>query len=332
MTGSRARSDAARTVALQQWPDDDSLPGVAEPNLKAVWRPPSSVGSAIVARGTANRERVHIATVERHIRAGKALGLSGKPPRFLVRVDEFPHADARSDPARYGVDFSKRFHAALAGTRYLLAIVPCPATAPREPGHSAPTSLNPDEEALIAELRAAGVAFGLHGLTHRTRRRESWRRSELDGLDPGGLNELLDEGLGRLEKLGVVPRVLVPPFNRFTRGQWATLARRFDVICGGPETIARMGPLPTPTWQGDAVYLPAYPPLYGTARSMIDPVRRLVDAEPGVWVPIVLHTGWEADDDFAALEELATALAPVASDWSDFLSAVAATRDGPSTD
>ena len=50
-------------------------------------------------------------------------------------------------------------------------------------------------------------------------------------------------------------------------------------------------------------------------------LERLVGTRAGVWLPLVLHWGWEADDDFAALRVLADLLAPVATDWTEFLAA-----------
>jgi hypothetical protein len=43
-------------------------------------------------------------------------------------------------------------------------------------------------------------------------------------------------------------------------------------------------------------------------------------------VPIVLHMGWEIDDQFAALRRLATRIAPYAVSWEDFLGEVDASR------
>ena len=38
----------------------------------------------------------------------------------------------------------------------------------------------------------------------------------------------------------------------------------------------------------------------------------------------MLHWGWEADEDWQALERLLEAIAPYAADWEDFLAAVRA--------
>jgi hypothetical protein len=71
------------------------------------------------------------------------------------------------------------------------------------------------------------------------------------------------------------------------------------------------------------VYLPAHAPLYGTARQVLDGLRR---HEPAGWVPVVLHWGWEADRGWTDLEELATYLTARAVAWDEFLDAVQASR------
>ena len=77
----------------------------------------------------------------------------------------------------------------------------------------------------------------------------------------------------------------------------------------------------TPLSREGAIYLPAYAPFYGRAAEMTQAVERLLAERPAVWLPLVLHWGWEADEDLVALRGLAEALAPVASDWKELLAA-----------
>ena len=116
----------------------------------------------------------------------------------------------------------------------------------------------------------------------------------------------------------------MPPYNRFDARQWSILARRFAVVCGGPESIGLLGFQRTPVWHGQAVYLPSYEPLYGHAREVLPAAERLIERRVGLWAPIVLHWGWEADEDWVALERLLEAIAPHTACWEDFLAAVAA--------
>jgi len=70
----------------------------------------------------------------RQLRARRrALGaVANGPPRFLVRVDEFPYATAFYDPQGSGTAASRRLHETLAraGVPYLMALLaqPEPAT------------------------------------------------------------------------------------------------------------------------------------------------------------------------------------------------------------
>jgi Uncharacterized protein conserved in bacteria (DUF2334) len=280
------------------------------------------------------------------------------PPRFLVRVDEFPHYRAWDDPARFGAERFERFHEILAaaGVPYLLAVLPRvsrepllpvgdvsqrgaprarvgqpnrdshpPPASPEELGHDS-RSLDDRERALLARLASERVSFALHGLTHRTRFVSPRRRSELCGLSPEATAGMLDAGLAELAAHGVRPRVFVPPYNRFDAAQLEVLAARFEVVCGGPESIGQVGFQRTPQWRGDTVYLPSYAPFYGHARGVLPAVERAIAAGWGLWVPIVLHWGWEADAGWHDLERLVRRLAPYAAGWEDFLAAVGRSR------
>jgi uncharacterized protein DUF2334 len=258
-----------------------------------------------------------------------ALGVEApRPPRFLIRVDEFPHYLAGDEPDSFGLESSKQFHSVLAsaGTSYLIAVVPRVTHHPLDPRATGDRPLAPDEIAFLGEMGRAGVEFGLHGYDHRTRYDSPRRHSELCGLSRAELEARIDRGLEELAPAGVRPRVFVPPFNRFDAAHWEPLSQRFDVICGGPETVPLLGYHPGPQWRGDAVYLPCYPPLYGSAADCLPVVRQMIERQVGLWLPIVLHPGWEVGDGHAGLEALAREIQPYASSWSDFLAAVDASR------
>jgi peptidoglycan/xylan/chitin deacetylase (PgdA/CDA1 family) len=249
------------------------------------------------------------------------------PPRVLVRVDEYPHYRAADEPARYGDDAFERFHAILAGAGvpYLLAALPALASQPLDPAASDGRALSDREAATLGRLGGEGVTLGLHGYDHRTRDAHPRRHSELAGLSPAALNERLDAGEAALAAHGIArPRVFVPPYNRFDAGQWDVLAARYEVIGGGPESVLEHGFARPPAWRGGAVWLPAYPPLYGTAAEVTEALAAL--GERALWVPVVLHWGWEADRGFADLRALAATLAGRVAHWEDFLAAVEASR------
>jgi Uncharacterized protein conserved in bacteria (DUF2334) len=249
------------------------------------------------------------------------------PPRFLVRVDEFPHASGYDDP-RFGYEAWVRFHSVMAdaGVEYLIAVVPQWTGEYLRPDGKHERPLDDRDRALIARMRSEGAAFGQHGTTHRTRFANPRRHSELGGLDDAALAALLDDGRRRLEASGISPRVLVPPFNRFDAGQWSVLSERYDVITGGPETVLAMGFQGGPVWRGKAVYLPCYEPLYARAEVVAGAAERVIDHQVGTWVPLVLHMGWEVGDGFAALARLAGRIAQYSASWDVFLDAVDESR------
>jgi Uncharacterized protein conserved in bacteria (DUF2334) len=255
--------------------------------------------------------------------------LAPAPPRFLVRVDEFPHYQAWDDPARFGTSAYRRFHAIMqsAGVPYLVAVPTRVSHAPLDPDGRESRPLDDGELVVLAQLREHGVTVALHGRDHRTRFASPRRRSELGGLDRAATVTLLDAALAELDAYcGVRAEVFVPPYNRFDPGQWPLLADRFAVVGGGPESILRVGFQRTPQWRGDAVYLPAYAPFYGHAADIAPAVERAIAQRTGLWQPIAMHWGWEADAGWRGLETLAEVLAPYAARWEDFLAAVKRSR------
>src|SRR5512146_2714774 len=251
------------------------------------------------------------------------------PPKVLLRVDEFPHARAFDPGGRFGADEFKRFHAVLAeaGIPYLLAITPRVSRDYLDPGVDESRPLDDSEIAVLRSLAAEGVAFGLHGLDHRTRHASPRRHSELCGLDAEALADRLDLARRAFDELGLSTPVFVPPSNRFDASQYPVLAERFDVVCGGPESVRLVGFSPTPVRWGGAVYLPSYPPLYGHAAEVAAGVERLAELEAALWAPATLHWGWELEDDFDSLRRLCRTLAGRTATWPEFLAAAASSRD-----
>lgn len=251
-----------------------------------------------------------------------------RPPRILLRMDEYPHWLAEREPERFGdAAFAPwRDLLAAAGCRHLVAVLPRPAADPEAPAGPSRDLLDA-EVTRLHQLRSDGAAFGLHGEEHRTRSSNPHRHSELGRRRPSEVAALVDRARDRLAaRAGIAPRVLVPPFNTVDADAWPTLAARFDVITGGPESVLRLGLHPTPSFRDGAVYLPVYPPLYGSAVDVGPALERHLEAATGLWTPVVLHWGWEAHQGWTALERLVHRIAPYAADWEDFLDAVEKSR------
>lgn len=266
--------------------------------------------------------------IEPQVRAREAvLGSDGRgQPKILLRYDEFPVYEARDRPNERGTAVFERFHDILAeaGVPYCAAVLPLVPERALDPDATGVHPHDAGERELLARMRREGVELALHGLDHRTRHASPRKRSELVGLSDDALGKRLDEGMAILAEQAIRPRVFIPPFNRFTRLQYRVLARRFDVVCGGPESVALMGFHAGPQWRADAVWMPSYPPLYGSARELIGVVERLLAREAAIWLPATLHLAAEADDGFAHLRKLASLLSGgVACEWQLFLDAAA---------
>jgi len=252
-------------------------------------------------------------------------------PRLLVRVDEFPHAQVWDEPERFGTSRFERFHEIMAGTGvpYLIAVLPRVSRAPLSPTGADSRPLQDAEVAVLRRLAGERVSFALHGRDHRTRFASPRHHSELCGLDRVQTERLIDEALAELAGHGIRPDVFVPPFNRFDARQLEWLADRFEVVCGGPESIGLMGFQRTPQRRGDVMYLPSYAPYYGQATELLKALPRAIERAGGRWVPIVLHWGWEAEAGWSDLERLAGLIAPHAAPWEDFLAVVERNRGTP---
>lgn len=227
----------------------------------------------------------------------------GPRPRFLLRVDDFPRWDRDLEGFR-------RFHRILreAGIRYLLGVIPHPAEDPGDPRGRAARAWRDEEAALLADI-APDVEIALHGWTHR--RREAAVPAEIVGRAAGEMEAEVMEGLAVLKAAGFSPRAYIPPFNAVDRPALAILARRFDLICGGPESVRWLGCLPGPCKVEGAWFLPSYPPAYGRA-SGIAPFVATVRIRPvPLLIPLTLHWAWEEADRFEAVRRLAEVLAGV---------------------
>ena len=188
---------------------------------------------------------------------------------------------------------------------------------------------SPDEAELLHRLQHEGVTLAVHGYDHRTRQARSRRRSELSGLTEHELSDRLARADAVFSGYGITPpRAFVPPFNSFDSAQWDVLAARFAVICGGPESVSQMGFLRPPAWYRNALWVPSYAPLYGTAAQVFRWLSSV--AAPGLWLPVVLHWGWEDDSTLADLQRLAALLGKWAVSWETLLAVAEPLRCGSS--
>ena len=77
-----------------------------------------------------------------------------------------------------------------------------------------------------------------------------------------------------------------------------------------------------PLHRGEAIYMPSYAPFYGRAGEVLPAVERAIEAQAGLWIPIVLHLSWEAGDGWGDLERLACRLSGYARGWGELTEAV----------
>ncbi len=246
-------------------------------------------------------------------------------PRFLVRLDEFPEADVEDRNGQGSEDDFRRFHEIMAGAGvpYLLAVLPRPSEHYLDPDAAGDRPLTAGERELLAlGVRPRAPSRRCTGSPIANWSSSPQRHCELCGLSAEGLADLLDRADAELAEAGLQPWAFVPPFNRFRAWQYRQLAERFAVICGGPESVRMLGFQGIPLVRDGAVYMPSYPPFYGTAGEILPAARRAIELRPGTWIPITLHLGWEAARGWTDLERLARLVAPYARPWSALLGAL----------
>jgi peptidoglycan/xylan/chitin deacetylase (PgdA/CDA1 family) len=226
---------------------------------------------------------------------------NGGSPRFLLRVDDFPRWDR-------GPEGFRVFHAILkdAGVRYLLGVIPRPAEDPQDAGGKGGRSWSAEEAAMLAEV-APDVEMALHGWTHR--RRPESVPAEIVGCPADELEHGLHEGLAVLRAAGLTTHAYIPPFNAVDREALTILARKFDLVCGGPESVRWLGCLPGPCRLAGVWFLPSYPPAYGRAAEVAEFVRAVRFRAVPILIPLTLHWSWEEADKFDGVRRLADALA-----------------------
>jgi hypothetical protein len=77
------------------------------------------------------------------------------------------------------------------------------------------------------------------------------------------------------------------------------------------------------------VYLPSYEPAAAHAGRVAELAEDLARRQASVVVPVCLHWGWEAAEDFATLERVVRTIARHAAPWPEFLDDVRRTRELP---
>lgn len=236
---------------------------------------------------------------------------NGVSPRFLLRVDDFPRWDR-------GPEGLRAVHAILkdAGVRYLLGVIPRPAEDPQDANGERERIWSTEEAAVLAEV-APDVEIALHGWTHR--RRPGSVPAEIVGCTSEELDHNLQEGLAVLHTAGFTTHAYIPPFNAVDRQALAILARKFDLVCGGPESVRWLGYLPGPCRLEGVWFLPSYPPAYGRAAEVADFVRAVRFSAIPILIPLTLHWSWEEADRFDGVRRLADALAGVTVSFSTWV-------------
>ncbi len=158
---------------------------------------------------------------------------------------------------------------------------------------------------MLADI-ASDVEIALHGWSHR--RRPGDVATEIIGCTPAELENTLAGGLGVLEAAGLSARAYIPPFNAVDRPGLAVLARHFDIVFGGPESVRWLGCVPGPCRLEGVWFLPSYPPAYGRAVEVAPFVRAVRTLPVPLLIPLTLHWAWEEADQFEGLHLLADAL------------------------
>lgn len=267
------------------------------------------MGAAGVTRWAMRRLRLPVGVWIARLDAARRAAQSQTTPVVLVRVDDYPHWSISTEQFR-------RFHQFMvaAGVHYLLAATPFLAANPLSPG-SGPRPEDVSEwEWLACAVNRREVEIGLHGATHRTRRRGF--HSEFDDMPLEEARVVVGQAWNALERRGCPPIAFVPTFDRLPPALWPALPEACKILCLGPESLRDVHPRPSVGTRNGRTVVFSLPPFYGRAKRILAALERGRWLErPGAVLPITLHWTWEVEDTFAAVAALARRIGPWTGSW-----------------
>ena len=240
--------------------------------------------------------------------ASRALGLDEPEPpaRFLLRVDDFP---SPLFPSEQFLAFHEI--AAAHGLPYLLAVTPF---LERETGR---VGLLDAELKILHRAVREGAELALHGFTHRSRYRNY--ASELLSMPAPTLRRELERAENYLREQGLRTTGFVAPFNSYDPFNVSVLAERYELLCGGPESVTAIGYRLGPSFFMQRLYVPSYRFAYDVQRQGLGRFDQLIGEAGGLIVPITLHWANEVKTNFASFRLLCGRLAGHTLSWTELL-------------
>ena len=325
---------SARLLFEPNWPIScgrggaDSARGPERRPLAAASRPALlRVAQALAAKG--KRDAYESWVLEPQMAARRAvLGDAGAGAAAVARAPgRVPGGEGRgperAELGRRDLPALPRDHGGRGGARTCSRCCPAPAgtISIRTPGR--PAADRRGARAARPRLRRGGRARRPRAHPPDTERVLRDGTASCAGCLGGRLADLLDRADAELAESRSAPldlRASLQPLpTRGSTPSWRSAS---------PSSAA--GPRPSGCWASrarrwcadGAVYVPSYPPFYGIAAR--DPPRRAppIELQPGTWVPLTLHLGWEACRGWSDLERLARLVAPYARPWGALLGAL----------
>ena len=240
--------------------------------------------------------------------ASRALGLDEPEPpaKFLLRVDDFPSPFL---PSEQFLAFHEM--AAAHGLPYLLAVTPF---LERETGR---VGLLDAELKILHRSVREGAELALHGFTHRSRYRNY--ASELLSMPAPSLRRELERAESYLREQGLRTTGFVAPYNSYDPFTVSVLAERYELLCGGPESVTAIGYRLGPSFLMQRLYVPSYRFAYDVQGQGLGRLDQLIREAGGLIVPITLHWANEVKTNFASFRLLCGRLAGHTLSWAELV-------------
>ncbi|MGD9202648.1 MAG: hypothetical protein PVI26_13885, partial [Chitinispirillia bacterium] len=178
--------------------------------------------------------------------------------------------------------------------------------------------INKSNQQIINRISSACGEIGVHGYSHTGK--YGPYDSEILQLSFPELDSLFHIKYGGIFSQNRNPSVFIPPFNAISWEQVLYLSKKFDIICGGPEsarfTNYLFGPI---ALNNGSIYFPCFFPFYGSSSDMLNSSFQNLVRNSKAPLCLTFHLHTEALDGFFSLKKCMTIFKNYIHAWEELI-------------